>query len=691
VNPEGKGALAEARRLVGEGKYREAEKLVSEKIMSRPLGQMPYGTVGELVLTFAGIGETSQYLRMLDLDTGVATTTFVAGGVRYTREVFASAPDQVICVRLSADQPGKVSCAVSLTTPSRGATVTTEGHLISLSCSNESADGIEGKLRFAARVLAIETGGSVQGDGTSLRATGADVLELRIAMATSHVRFDDVSGNPEQWTVDRLDGSTLREPIDLRDRAIEDHQKYFRRVKLDLGRSEAARLPTDERIRRSGELDDAGLAVLHFQYARYLLIACSRPGSQPANLQGVWNDSLQPPWGSKYTVNINTEMNYWPAETCNLAELTEPLVRMVEELSVTGARTARELYGARGWVCHHNTDLWRATGPIDGPNWGMWPTGGAWLCLHLWEHYAFGGDLAFLKRVYPAMKGAAEFFVDTLVEEPKHGWLVTSLSISPEHEHGRGGAVCAGPTMDQQILRDLFANVIAAAGLLGVDAEFAVELAKIREKLAPTQVGAQGQVQEWLEDWDATAAEVHHRHISHLYGLFPSEQIDPRVTPRLAEAARVTLNTRGDLTTGWAIAWRINCWARLLDGDRAHAILKLLLDPSRTYPNMFDAHPPFQIDGNFGGASGIAEMLLQSHGGEIHLLPALPKAWGAGAVSGLRARGVVTVDVVWKDAKVVEATLTSGRDGKVKVRVGGGVREVALKAGVGVKVLGVNR
>jgi len=458
------------------------------------------------------------------------------------------------------------------------------------------------------------------------------------------------------------------------------------RVGLDFG-TRADLLPTDERIRRSPTVDDPSLAALYFQYGRYLLIASSRPGSQPANLQGIWNDKTSAPWESKYTININTEMNYWPAEPTNLPELVEPLVALVRDIAETGATTAKVMYGARGWVAHHNTDLWRATAPIDGAIYGVWPTGGAWLCKHVYDHYDYNRDKGYLARVYPLMKGSARFFLDTLVVDPKSGALVTSPSISPENDHGHGSSLVAGPTMDQAIIRDLFDNCLKAETILGADEAFVAELKTARDKLAPYKIGKDGQLQEWREDWDADAVDIHHRHVSHLYGLFPSDQISIDTTPTLAAAAKTTLVTRGDLSTGWAIAWRLNLWSRLGDGDHAHGILRLLLGPERTYPNMFDAHPPFQIDGNFGGVSGMTEMVLQSRNDRIYLLPALPSAWPTGHMTGLRARGAVEVDIRWAGGKLSEAVLTAKVDGRHTIVHAGSTLAVHLRAGQGARLV----
>jgi len=694
VNPEAKEALPEVRLMVNEGKYREAAKLISAKVMAKPLAQMPYQTVGDLLLTFAGATNAENYRRELSLDSAMATVNYTSDGVRYARHTFAGSSDNVIVLHLTADQPGKISFIAGMQTR-MAASVETDGvDTLVMRGMGGNAGGIKGQLKYQARVKVIAKAGKTSADAGKISVANADEVTLLITAATSYKKFDDVTGDPESIVTKQLATAAKKSFAKLRAAHLADYQPLFRRVALDLGRTDAMKLPTDVRIKRFAEGNDPQLAALYYQFGRYLLISCSRPGGQPATLQGLWNESMNPPWQSKYTININTEMNYWPAETGNLAECVEPLIGMVNDLTVTGARTAQKMYGARGWVVHHNTDLWRASAPIDGPNWGMWPSGGAWLCLHLWDRYEFSGDKAYLKRIYPALKGASEFFLDTLQEDPKHKWLVTNPSISPENGHPFGAAVCAGPTMDMQILRDLFANTIQAAATLGVDEDLRRQLASARDRLAPNQIGSEGQLQEWLEDWDLKAGERHHRHVSHLYGLYPGRDIHRRDTPALAAAVKKSLEIRGDKATGWATAWRLCLWTHLGDGDHAYQILKYLLSAELTYPNMFDAHPPFQIDGNFGGAAGIAEMLMQSRArfedaesqisnlkSEIELLPALPKAWPTGSVKGLRARGGFEVGIAWRDGRLAEAAIGSLNGGAVRLRYGSVTRDVKLSKG----------
>jgi alpha-L-fucosidase 2 len=681
-HPDALAALPRVRELINAGRFAEAQQLAQEKLMARPMAMPSYQTVGDLVLTFGASSYAHDYRRELDLDSAVSTVTFERDGVKHSRETFASAADQVVVVRLSADRPGAVNVQASFETPMPGA-ATSDGDTLLLAGTNTSQHGIPARLRYEARVRVMPRGGTMRARDGEIAVSGADEVLLLIAMATSYRRYDDVTADPMQTTLQQLGSAAAKPYATLLDRHVADHRRLFRRVSLDLGRTAAADLPTDQRIRESQRNDDPQLAALYFQYARYLLIGCSRPGTQPANLQGLWNDRLSAPWGSKYTININTEMNYWPAEPANLAECVQPLVTMVKELAMSGSRTARVNYGARGWVAHHNTDAWRATAPIDGAWWGLWPTGGAWLCKHLWDVYDYGRDRAFLADVYPTMKGAAEFFLDTLVPDASGRYLVTSPSISPENQHPHGAAVCAGPAMDSQILRDLFTHCIEAAEILGRDAGFRRDCAAARAKLPPDRIGKAGQLQEWLEDWDMEAPEPDHRHVSHLYALFPSEQISLRRTPALAAAARKSLELRGDLSTGWAIAWRINLWARLHEAERTHSVIKLLLDPSRTYPNMFDAHPPFQIDGNFGGANGILEMLLQCVDGEIELLPALPRAWPTGGVRGLRARGGFELDIQWRDGGLLSVQVRGAPGGDALLRYGEKTRRVKVAKGRG--------
>jgi len=688
VNTNALAVLPLVRQLIFDGKYIDAQRMIGSNMMAVPPRQAVYETVGDLFLNVSNASETADYRRELNLDTAIAGVSYVNDGVKYHREIFSSPVDQVIVVHLTANQPRKINFSAGLQTPQKATVSIENGDTLVMDGMNAASQGIPGALKFQARVRVLAEGGKISTEGDQISVSGANSATLLVAATTSYKNYQDVSGDPAAIVKQQIAAASKISFERLRAASVAEYQRLFRRVDIDLGSSDAMNLPTDERIQHFSEGKDSQLAALYFQFARYLLICSSRPGSQPANLQGIWNGSMNPPWGGKYTININTEMNYWPADSGNLSECVEPLVALVKDLSQAGTNMARVEYGAHGWVAHHNTDLWRATGPIDGPQYGMWPMGGAWLCNQLWDHYQFTGDKKLLADIYPAMRGACEFFLDTLVEDPTNHWLVTCPSLSPENTHAKGAAICAGPTMDLEILRDLFTNTIMAGEILNQDADLRKQLADERARLAPLQIGKEGQLQEWLDDWDMEAKDLHHRHVSHCYGLFPSGQIDVRTTPEIAAAVKKSLEIRGDKATGWATAWRINLWARLHEGDHVWEIFKFLLSPERTYPDMFDAHPPFQIDGNFGGTSGLIEMLLQSQNGVIELLPALPHELANGSVRGLCARGSFTVDMMWKDGKLTGATIHSLLGNPCRIRYGDIVRDFNLKAGASLKLDG---
>lgn len=677
-NPDGANVLDSTRYYIFEKNYKKAENLANKGLTAKKLHGAKFQSIGNLNIDFENTNNYTNFYRELDIEKALTTTTFTANGVTYKREVFASEPDQVIVIRLTASQKGKLSFTTYFDGELQKTSKALDNHTLEMTGLSSSHEGVSGQVKYNATANIITFGGIKTVKENGINVSHANEVLILVSMATNFTNYKTLDTNETLKSNNFLAKASKKSYQSLLENHIKTYQKYFKRVDFDLGTSEAAKLPTDQRVKNFATSYDPALVTLYYQFGRYLLISSSQPDGQVANLQGIWNGNNNPAWDSKYTININTEMNYWPAEKTNLPEMHQPLIQMVKELSETGAETANVMYKSRGWVAHHNTDIWRITGVVDFANAGLWPMGGAWLSQHLWDKYLYCGDKNYLKSIYPILKSACNFYEDFLIEEPFHKWLVVSPSVSPENipQDHQGSALAAGNTMDNQIVFDLFSKTIKAAQILNLDQEQIAKWKGVIDRLPPMQIGKYGQLQEWIEDWDNPNDK--HRHVSHLYGLFPSNQINPVTTPELFDASKTVLIHRGDVSTGWSMGWKVNLWAKLLDGNHAYKLIKDQLslvekdgwgEKGGTYANLFDAHPPFQIDGNFGCTSGITEMLLQTQNGSIDILPALPEEWKNGKITGLRTYGGFEVNLVWENNQIAKITIKSNLGGNCRIRV----------------------